>query len=153
MRWLECLIPPPLVALIVGLGMWGAAYLMAPLSAPRWLMEDAALALGTAGVALSAAGVLAFRAAGANINPHHIDRGDALVTSGVYRFTRNPMYLGIAIVLCGYAAFLSRPVDLLGPVIFGAYLTRFQILSEERAMRTKFGAAYTVYARATRRWI
>ena len=153
MRRLECLIPPPLVALIVALGMWGAAYLMTPLSAPRWLMEDSAMALGTAGVALAAAGVLAFRAAGANINPHDIDRGEALVTSGVYRFTRNPMYLGISLVLCGYAAYLSRPVDLLGPVAFVAFLSRFQVAPEERAMRAKFGAAYADYARATRRWL
>ena len=153
MRRLECLIPPPVVALIVGLGMEGVARAVAPLDAPDWLMTALALALAAAGVAIAASGVVAFRRAGANIDPHHIDRGEALVTGGPYRFTRNPMYLGITLVLSAYAVYLARPVELLGPAIFAAYLTRFQIAPEERAMRAKFGAAYTEYARATRRWI
>lgn len=146
MRRLECLIPPPLVALIVGLAMWGAARAAAPLDAPRWLTMVAALAL-------AAAGVVAFRRAGADIDPHHVDRSEALATGGPYRFTRNPMYLGVTLVLCAYAIYLARPIELTGPAIFAAYLTRFQIAPEETAMRAKFGAAYTEYARATRRWI
>jgi protein-S-isoprenylcysteine O-methyltransferase Ste14 len=153
MRRLECLIPPPLVALIVGLAMWGAARAAAPLDAPRWLTLAVALALAAAGVALAAAGVVAFRRAGADIDPHHVDRSEALATGGPYRFTRNPMYLGVTLVLCAYAIYLARPIELTGPAIFAAYLTRFQIAPEETAMRAKFGAAYTEYARATRRWI
>jgi protein-S-isoprenylcysteine O-methyltransferase Ste14 len=153
MSWLECKVPPPVVALIAAVGMWGAARAAAPLDAPQGLMIAGALAIAAAGVALAGAGVLFFRRAGANIDPHRIDRGDALVTGGPYRFTRNPMYLGITLVLCAYAVYLSRPIELVGPVAFAAYLTRFQIAPEERAMRAKFGAAYAQYAHATRRWI
>jgi protein-S-isoprenylcysteine O-methyltransferase Ste14 len=153
MRRLECLIPPPLVALIVALAMWGAAQAIAPLALPHEWTERAAAAIGAAGVALAASGVLAFRRAGANIDPHRIDKGEALVTDGVYRFTRNPMYLGLTLVLIGYAVYLARPVELLGPALIVLYLTRFQIQPEERAMRAKFGAAYVTYTAATRRWL
>jgi protein-S-isoprenylcysteine O-methyltransferase Ste14 len=153
MRWLEHLVPPPLVALLIGLAMWGLAHLAAPLEAPRALRIGLAAALAAAGLGFGAAGLLAFRRAGANIDPHRIDKGEALVTQGVYRYTRNPMYLGLALVLFGYAVYLIRPVDFLGPLAFLAYISRFQIWPEERAMARKFGASYEAYARATRRWI
>jgi protein-S-isoprenylcysteine O-methyltransferase Ste14 len=153
MRWLEHLVPPPLVALLVGVAMWATAGLAAPVEAPRALLHGVAAALAVAGLGFGAAGFLAFRRAGASIDPHRIDKGEALVTQGVYRYTRNPMYLGLALVLVGYAVYLIRPVDILGPLAFVAYITRFQIQPEERAMARKFGASYEAYARATRRWI
>jgi protein-S-isoprenylcysteine O-methyltransferase Ste14 len=153
MRWLEHLVPPPLVALLIAVAMWGAGHVGAPTEAPRaWRLAIAAL-LAAAGLGCAAAGVLAFRRAGANIDPHHIDKGEALVTEGVYRHTRNPMYLGVALVLLGYSVYLLRPVDFFGPLAFLAYITRFQIVPEERAMARKFGARYEAYASAVRRWI
>ena len=153
MKPLEHLVPPPLVALIVGLGMWGAARPSAPLDIPLAPRIALALLVGGGGLALVVTGFLTFRRLGANIDPLHIDRGEVLVTSGVYRFTRNPMYIGMTLVLCGYAVWLARPISALGPVLFVVYSTWFQILPEERAMRAKFGAAFDAYARATRRWI
>ena len=153
MQRLEHMVPPPLVALIVALGMWGAARAYAPLDLPVTLRIGLALLVGAAGLAVAVTGFLTFRRLGANIDPLHIDRGDVLVTSGVYRFTRNPMYLGMTLVLCGYALWLARPISALGPVLFVAFITWLQILPEERAMRAKFGAAYEAYMRATRRWI
>ena len=137
MSRLDHLVPPPLVALIVGLLMGGAAHFLEPLDLPENLRTGFALLLGSAGVAVAAAGVLTFRRLGASIDPHHVDRGEVLATVGVYRWTRNPMYLGMALVLCGYAVWLARPVDALGPMLFVAYITRFQILGEERAMRSE----------------
>jgi protein-S-isoprenylcysteine O-methyltransferase Ste14 len=153
MRWLEHRIHPPLVALIVAALMWAAARLTPAPAAPFGLRLGLALALAGAGAGVAGAGVFAFRRAGASIDPHHIDKGKVLVTSGVYRFTRNPMYLGVTLALCGYAVYLFRPVEALGPIAFLAYIRRFQVLPEERAMVAKFGAAYEAYTRATRRWI
>jgi protein-S-isoprenylcysteine O-methyltransferase Ste14 len=153
MRWLEHLVPPPLVALLIAAAMWAAGHVVAPLEAPRaWRLGMAAL-LAAAGLACAVAGVLAFRRAGANIDPHRIDKGEALVTEGIYRHTRNPMYLGVALVLLGYSVYLIRPVEFLGPLAFLAFITRFQILPEERAMASKFGVRYEAYASAVRRWI
>lgn len=153
MQRLEHLVPPPLVALIVGLAMWGVARAYAPLDLPVGLRIALALIVGGAGVAVAVTGFLTFRRLGANIDPLRIDRGEVFVTSGIYRTTRNPMYLGMTLALCGYALWLARPICALGPVAFVAYITWFQILPEERAMRKKFGAAFDAYARATRRWI
>jgi protein-S-isoprenylcysteine O-methyltransferase Ste14 len=153
MRWLEHLVPPPLVALSIGFAMWAASRFTQPAEAPLALRIGVAAALALAGLGFDIAGFLAFRRAGASIDPHRIDKGEALVTQGVYRYTRNPMYLGLALVLFGYAVYLIRPVDFLGPLAFLAYITRFQILPEERVMARKFGARYEAYTRAVRRWI
>ena len=153
MHWLEHLIPPPLVALLVGLAMWGLSRFSAPFVAtfePRLAAFVVLLALGFAS---SVSGFLTFRRAGANPDPHRIDRGEVLVTGGVYRWTRNPMYLGLALALCGYAIYLSRPVAILGPIAFIAFITRFQIIPEERAMSAKFGDSYARYRNGTRRWL
>ena len=141
------------MALLIAVAMGAAAFVVGPLESPRvWRIGVAAL-LVAAGLACAVAGVLAFRRAGANLDPHRIDKGEALVTEGVYRYTRNPMYLGMALVLLGYSVYLLRPVDFLGPLAFLVYITRFQISPEERAMARKFGARYEAYKRAVRRWI
>ena len=76
-----------------------------------------------------------------------------MVTNGIYGFTRNPMYLGLALILLGLAVFLASPWALLGPVGFVAFITRFQIRPEERALQARFGAAYTAYCARVRRWV
>jgi protein-S-isoprenylcysteine O-methyltransferase Ste14 len=153
MRWLEHRIPPPLVALIAAAAMSGVARAFPALPAPEGLRLALGLGLAGLGVACDLAGIVAFRRVGANVNPMRLDRGEGLATGGVYRFTRNPMYLGLALLLSGYALYQMRPLALLGPVAFVAYITRFQILPEERAMTEKFGAAYEDYRRRVRRWL
>ena len=153
MRWLEHLIPPPLVALLIALGMWGLARTAAPLDVSYGLRVGVAVVLLALGLASAVSGFVTFRREGANIDPHKIDRGDVLVTRGIYRWTRNPMYLGATLVLCGYAAYLGRSISAIGPLCFVAFITRFQILPEERAMLAKFGARYEDYRHATRRWL
>jgi protein-S-isoprenylcysteine O-methyltransferase Ste14 len=75
------------------------------------------------------------------------------VCSGAYRFTRNPMYLGLLLVLFGWAAALSSALTLAGPVIFAEYISRFQIKPEERALAALFGSQYEQYKRRVRRWL
>ena len=87
------------------------------------------------------------------LDPVHIDRASTLVTSGVYRVTRNPMYLGLTVLLLAWAVFLAAPWTLLGPVVFALFISRFQIAPEEHAMREKFGVQYEAYAARVRRWL
>lgn len=77
----------------------------------------------------------------------------ALVRNGVYRFTRNPMYLGFLLVLAAWAAFLSSLMSVLALPCFIAYINKYQIEPEERALLAKFGAEFEQYAAAVRRWI
>ncbi|HEV8366930.1 MAG TPA: isoprenylcysteine carboxylmethyltransferase family protein, partial [Pyrinomonadaceae bacterium] len=75
------------------------------------------------------------------------------VSTGVYRFTRNPMYLGLLLTLLGWAAFLSNPASLLFVPIFVLYINRFQIKPEEQVLSSLFGAEYMAYKSRVRRWL
>ena len=151
MTFLENRIPPPIIGLLTGLGMWGLARVTPPVAMPdaaRWCVAGA---LVLAGLLLTAPAIAAFARARTTVNPLRPQATRSLVTGGVYKVTRNPMYLGMALVLAGFAVFLAAPAALLGPVAFVAYITRFQIVPEERVMRAKFGAVFEDYAARVRR--
>ena len=94
-----------------------------------------------------------FRRNKTTINPVDLESASALVTSGVFRFSRNPMYVGFTAMLVGWAVCLAAPWALVGPVAFVLFTNRFQIIPEERVMREKFGQAYDDYQAQVRRWI
>ena len=79
--------------------------------------------------------------------------GVGCLTTGLYRVTRNPMYLGMLLVLFGWAVFLSNLAALLIAPLFALYITRFQIIPEERVLAEKFGAAFMAYQSQVRRWL
>ena len=87
------------------------------------------------------------------MNPLEPANAANLVTGGVFRLSRNPMYLSLLLLLVAYAVRLDAPAVWLGPIVFVAYVTRFQIHPEERALEAKFGPAYLQYQLRTRRWL
>ena len=111
------------------------------------------LAIALAGGATALAGDLAFKRARTTVNPFRPQNTSSLVTSGIYRFTRNPMYLGLLAIVLGWGTFLCSAFAFLGPVAFVAYITRFQIVPEERVLLAKFGSAYSTYLARVRRWL
>lgn len=153
MKVFENRLPPPIVMLFVGVCMWAASRFLnsADLSSWPWALGGALLAC--VGLGIGASGFFEFRRAGTTIDPVNIDHADKLVTSGVFAWTRNPMYLGFALMLLGWSAFLGGRWTLLGPTLFVFFIQRFQIAPEERAMAAKFGEAYTDYRRRVRPWI
>lgn len=153
MRFLELKIPPPVVALILALLMWGLSRGLPTPDADPVVRLSMALLLAITGAYFDLSGLYAFRRARTTINPLKPSATSALVQSGVYRITRNPMYLGMACLLGGWTAYLWSPWALLGPVLFIAYITRFQITPEERTMAAKFGDEFEAYRRRVRRWI
>jgi protein-S-isoprenylcysteine O-methyltransferase Ste14 len=153
MHLLELKIPPPIVAILIAVAMWfvsrtGPSSELALLA--RGLLFGA---LALVGGAVALAGDVEFKRARTTINPLKPQNASALVTSGVYRFTRNPMYLGLLLAMLGWCAFLWSVMALMGPVAFVAYITRFQIVPEERVLLAKFGPAYLDYVRRVRRWL
>jgi len=152
-RWLENRIPPPLVAVAIAAGMWVLARWL-PLF--RFSLPSPALiglAVASVGGVVSAAGVREFRRLKTTVDPLRPERASSVVGTGIYRHTRNPMYVGIALVLLGcFLAFggLSAAVGL--PAFLG-YITRFQIIPEERILEAKFGTEYTAYKAGVRRWL
>lgn len=153
MRSLELKIPPPVVALLVGLLMWFASWLATPLDVPFAWRFGAGLAIAGLAVIVDGAGLLAFVRAKTTVNPMRPSSASSLVTSGVYRLTRNPMYLGLLLFLFAWAVFLAAWPSLLLVAVFVWYITRFQIQPEERALAERFGAEYSAYTAKVRRWI
>lgn len=150
---LELLVPPPIVTLLVGFAMWAAASLPPWLETPplvRWLVVGV---VGVAGFAVMFAGVRAVRGAQTTISPLKPEAATTLVSSGIYARTRNPMYLGLALLLLAWAVHLAALWPFAGPLLFALYIARFQILPEERALASVFGAAYADYTRRVRRWL
>jgi protein-S-isoprenylcysteine O-methyltransferase Ste14 len=150
---LELRIPPPAVALLVAVAMWGVSLAGTAGSGKEIIRIALAAALAVTGVGCSASGVMAFRRAQTTSNPMKPETSTVLVRAGVYARTRNPMYLGLLLVLLGWAVFLRSPWVLPGPLAYILYITRFQILPEEWTLRSLFGADYDVYRSQVRRWL
>ena len=153
MRFLELRIPPPAVGLIVAGGMWGVAHIPPLLQLPDLVRLLIAAVLGTLGGAVALGGVMSFRRAQTTVNPLKPEASKALVATGVYSFTRNPMYLGMVLALFAWAVYLPSIWSLLGPVLFALYITRFQIVPEERVLDRLFGASFAAYKERVRRWL
>jgi len=153
MGWLELRVPPRLVAVAVGLGMWAVSFIEPDFDLPQSHHWATALAGAVGGAAITFAGAATLRAARTTLLPMRPRKTTSLVTSGIYRWTRNPMYLGLTAALVGWAAFLSAAWSLLGPVLFVLYVNRFQIQPEERVLTELFGGEYTNYTRRVRRWL
>ncbi|MBE0589127.1 MAG: protein-S-isoprenylcysteine methyltransferase [Betaproteobacteria bacterium HGW-Betaproteobacteria-9] len=153
MKALELKIPPPVVALLLALAMWQLAALWPTLPWPEGIRGGVALVLALVGASFDFMGLIAFLRRHTTINPLAPRKTTALVTTGVYRITRNPMYVGLVMFLTAWAIYLGAAWPLLGPVAFVLYITRFQIQPEERVLTTLFGEAYTAYTRRVRRWL
>jgi len=153
MHALQLKVPPPAVALTFALLMWLVSWTVPQLGFdfPGRVLLAGALAL--AGVIVAVSGVASFRRAKTTINPMKPESSTTLVVSGVYKFTRNPMYLGLFLVLAGWALFLSNLLAFLLLPAFILYMNRFQIEPEERALRSKFPEKFGVYERRVRRWL
>ncbi|RUM94186.1 MAG: isoprenylcysteine carboxylmethyltransferase family protein [Thiothrix sp.] len=86
-------------------------------------------------------------------SPIHPERVSTLVTDGAYRYSRNPMYLGLLILLCGWSTYLGSISPLLLLPLFIFVINNMQIRCEERILEKKFSTAYRAYKQSVRRWI
>ena len=135
------------------LAVSAAAATVDPLAQPSPGLRLLGGILAAAGLAVAMAGVVAFRRRRTTVDPRFPERASALVADGVYRWTRNPMYVGFAGMALGAAAGLGSPLALVGPGVLIAYLDRVQIPAEERALRARFGPSFDAYGRTVGRWL
>ena len=133
--------------------MWLVAALTPSLSVPGWLRLVGALVLIGAGLGLIVAARVDLARAHTTFSPRAPDRSSDLVTTGVYRFTRNPMYLGMLLALVALGMWLSSLYSLAVPVAFVVYITYLQIQPEERVLHARFGSEYGDYVHRVRRWL
>ncbi len=104
-----------------------------------------------AGLAVTVAAARHFEHRRTNIKT--FDEPTHLVTDGLFRWSRNPMYAGFTAAVAGVAILLGSPAPLVPAAAFAVVCDRWYIRFEERAMRSTFGTAYTEYAGRVRRWL
>ena len=153
MRFLELKVPPPVVALSIAGLSWIASWAAPTLGFVLPHRNVIVLALLVAGVCVALLGVASFRRARTTVNPLKPEKSSALVMSGIYQYTRNPMYLGLLLVLLGWVLFVSNIIAFVLLPVFILYLNRFQIGPEERTLASMFGQEFTAYKAKVRRWI
>jgi protein-S-isoprenylcysteine O-methyltransferase Ste14 len=153
MSALELKIPPVALVLAFGAAMWWVSTSTPSLALAIPWRHGIAVALALAGLIITVTGLLAFREANTTVNPAKPDATSAMVTWGVYRLSRNPMYLGLLLVLTGWGVFLSHALAFILLPLFVGYMNRFQISPEERALSTKFGPEFAAYRQSVRRWL
>jgi protein-S-isoprenylcysteine O-methyltransferase Ste14 len=152
-QFLELKIPPPVVAVMLAIGMYFSSTSFPDARFQLPMHTSIAVAICLAGLAVNAAGLLAFRRHQTTVNPLQPIRASTLVRDGIYRLTRNPMYLGMALILLGWAVQLSNATALAGPTLLVVWLTRFQIIPEEQALRRNFPVDFDAYSSHVRRWL
>jgi protein-S-isoprenylcysteine O-methyltransferase Ste14 len=90
---------------------------------------------------------------GTTLNPLRPELTSALVTSGPYRYSRNPIYVGLALMLLGWGVYLQNLASLFCVLVFVLYINRFQIFPEEESLAQKFGVEFEIYKSRVNRWL
>jgi protein-S-isoprenylcysteine O-methyltransferase Ste14 len=145
MSVLELKVPPPIAALFLALLMWVTPAVAGPVPIPYPERVLCAVVLVCIGQGISIAGIVAFRRARTTVNPVKASLASSLFILGVYRYTRNPMYVGLLLTLLAWAVFLANPLAVLWVVVSLLYITLFQNIPEERVLASLFGAEYEAY--------
>lgn len=146
-------IPPVVQVVIVAVAMWLTALLLPSatisFSPIKWLGGF----LCVAGVASALCGVFAFKKANTTVDPRSPNKTTSLVIQGIYKYSRNPMYLGFLFFLIGLSFILGNFASVVLLPMFVLFMNRYQIMPEENFMQEKFGAEFELYKRRVRRWI
>ena len=148
-------LPPPLIILLLAGAMSLATDLSPQLALPLPLHASwgAASLCGLLSLLLGGWALFSFRRAGTTVDPRHPEKTRQLVTAGIYRLSRNPMYLALLLLLLAWGLLLANALALLGIPLCFFYLDRLPIRHEEQHLQRKFGSTYRNYQLRVRRWI
>ena len=146
-------VPPLIWLLLFGAAMWFVA--KSPYAFPVRVSYALVLAIafGLVGAWCGAAGIRSFNKASTTFHPHKLEEASTLVTTGIYQKTRNPMYLGLLLMLTGWGVWLGSLANIALLVLFVVVMTELQIKPEENVLRKLFGQDYEDYRQRDRRWI
>ena len=148
---METKIPPPLVTLVFGMSIYFSREMFPAIEIQYSLYLGIFLLLSGFFILVSA--VRLFRKDKTTVNPLSPEQATKLVTDGIFKYSRNPMYLGMAVVLSSIAVFFNLLGGIILIALFCAYITKFQIIPEERAMSDLFSDDFDKYIKETRRWV
>ena len=150
---LELLVPPALLLVAAALLMWLIAVFISAAKVTIPFRTIIGCAVFAVGVLFDLLGLLHFRSARTTVNPIKVDTASSLVTSGIYRLSRNPMYVGFTLILLAWGIYLQNVLNIAVLIAFVIWLDRFQIVPEERVLEAKFGEQFRRYQREVRRWL
>ena len=148
---METKIPPPIVTLVFGLSIYFSRGIFQAVEIKYSFYIGILLLI--LGLAVLIFAVRLFRKDNTTVNPLSPDQATKLVTDGIFKYTRNPMYLGMAFILGSISVFFNLLGGIFLVALFCAYITKFQIIPEERAMKDLFSHDFEKYIKSTRRWI
>ena len=144
-------IPPPIVTLTFGLFI----YFSRPFF-PEFNNELLSIVSGLSlliGIGVLVSAVASFRKQKTTVNPLDIEKASSLVISGVFKYSRNPMYLGMVFILLSIALKFNLIGGIILTLLFAIFITRFQIIPEEAVMEKLFKEEFDSYKKETRRWL
>jgi len=150
---LKTRIPPPIVMLISAALMWGISQASINIEITSSIRMLSLLTLTLLGMFVCISGVVFFKLAKTTTNPLRPDAVSSLVVTGIYKYSRNPMYLGFAILLFAWSVYLASILSIVGVVVFVCYMNQFQIMPEEAALNKVFGNEFEQYKSKVRRWL
>ena len=153
MHVLELKVPPLALVFLMAAFMWLARWAVPTFGFELPARTLFSVSVVVAGAVIGGLGVASFIRAKTTVNPMKPDSSSSLVISGIYRFTRNPMYLGFLLGLLGWAIFLSNALAFFLLPAFIVYMNRFQIEPEEKALARLFGEQFVAYRSRVRRWL
>jgi protein-S-isoprenylcysteine O-methyltransferase Ste14 len=148
---METKIPPPIVTLIFGFAIYLSRKIFPEIEIQYSSFFGIFLLLLGFFILISA--VKLFRNDKTTVNPLSPEQATKLVTNGIFKLSRNPMYLGMALILASVAVFFNIIGGIISMALFCLYITKFQIIPEEKAMKDLFAQDFEQYMQATRRWI
>ncbi len=144
-------IPPPLVVLILVISTFFSSKKIDLIQIP--FQSFISIFILSIGILILLNPVLKFKKSKTTINPIKFKKVNKLVTSGIYKYSRNPMYLGLLMIVVSSSIFYLNIYSILTPLFFYLWINRFQIKREEVFLTEKFGEDYLSYKKKTRRWI
>lgn len=152
-KFLELKVPPLAQVLVISIGILSISILLPSFGVliPAGRLVGSILMI--VGATLAIAGVLEFRRSKTTVDPRHPNNSERLVCSGIYRLSRNPMYLGMFIALLGWSVYLANLVSFVLLPGFVFYMNQFQIKPEEKILSKKFGTGFDRYCSEVHRWV
>ena len=144
-------IPPPLIVLVLIVSIYFSSKKIDLINIP--LQLEISIFILSAGILIFVNPVLQFIKSKTTVNPIQFEEVNKLVTSGIFKYSRNPMYLGMLMIVLSTSIFCLNIYSILTPLLFILWINKFQIKREEEFLIEKFGDEYLSYKKKTRRWI
>ena len=144
-------VPPPLIVCVLIISIYFSSKKIDLINIP--LQLEISIFILSAGILIFVNPVLQFIKSKTTVNPIQFEEVNKLVTSGIFKYSRNPMYLGMLMIVLSTSIFYLNIYSILTPLLFILWINKFQIIREEEFLTEKFGDEYLSYKKKTRRWI